>query len=115
MLAHLQVKQLADSLAQKTAACERLTQTSSRLEVQSEKCQAELEQRDIEFKTLEDEHSVLKLEKAQAETHLQAKKQEFDDLLQRWVKEKQVSTDAPPSRALSRCSHCTHTLTSPDL
>lgn len=58
--------------------------------MQAERYKAELEQRDVEFKTLEDEHSVLKLEATLAQEQLQAKRQELDDLLSRWVKEKQV-------------------------
>lgn len=67
-----------------------LTQTASRAEAHADKLKYELEQRDIEFKTLEDEHAVLKLEATQAQEQLLAKKQELEELLNRWVKEKQV-------------------------
>jgi hypothetical protein len=87
---HPQVKTLEEQLAQKTVACERLTQTSARFEALAERTAAELRQSEISFKTLQDEHSVVRLEASHAQDQLQEKKREFDDLLARWIKEKQV-------------------------
>lgn len=86
-----QKEDLEKTLQQRT---EQLSQTSShsaRLDAENEMLKKKLAETEARYRTLSDEHLAMSIEMCSTEEKLKAKKSELDNLLARWIKEKEAA------------------------
>ena len=86
---HRQVKDMELDLVAKIKQLQTASAHSARMDEENETLRKVVEQKAMQFRTLSDEHQALMLEYNTTEAQLKKKKDELDDLLRRWIQQKE--------------------------
>eukprot|EP00041_Stephanoeca_diplocostata_P025567 m.672110 g.672110 ORF g.672110 m.672110 type:complete len:563 (+) comp22776_c1_seq27:274-1962(+) len=90
---HRRVELLEEQLQKKTSACEKLARSCGELQCSTEMLQKELQSRNSQLQTLEDEFRFTQLESKSASENLEKMTKDYNDLLERMKREKQTQVD----------------------